>query len=195
MATNNITSIKDYFNRHSGLQRNNRFDVSFTGFAGGLYTKVKDYIDSEQFYPVEQANIGNRAIEGVSDNLGGFGFGRIQPRAQVFAGAIQLSFAITNDNHILKFFNAWFNYLYSGGRVATDGTDLKQKYNVPWYNDAVFPVSMKIRLLDPNGNPNSTFTFYEVMPVEMQPFEVNMNVPNKYMNLIVMISYKEFIQT
>jgi hypothetical protein len=191
MATNNITSIKNYFNRHLGLQRSNRFDISFEGLPDVLRT----YIDSEQFYPIDSVTLGNRAIEGVADNLSGFGNGRIQPRAQIFAGSLQLIFPVTNDNHILKLFNAWFNYLYSGGRVASNGEDLTVKYFVPWYDEAVFNTKMIIRLLNPNGLPNSTFTFYEIMPVETMPILMEMDRPNQYSKFTVMMSYKEFVQT
>lgn len=192
MANNNsISAIKNYFERHGGLQRSNRFDISFSG----LPTVLDSFIDQDQFYPLEAVTIGNRAIEGVADNLSGYGPGRIQPRSQIFANGVLLAFSISNDNHILKLFNKWFNYLYSGGRIATNGLNTTQKYFVPYYNDAVYPITMKVRLLDPNGNPNSTFTFYEVMPVEQQsPIILDMTKPNTYLIYQVLMNYKDVVQ-
>jgi hypothetical protein len=189
---NSILSIKNYFQRHGGLQRTNRFDISFSN----LPPAADRLVDREEFYPIEAVTIGNRAIEGIADNLSGFGPGRIQPRSQIFANGVLLTFSVTNDNHIIKMFNAWFNYLYSGGRVATNGANPYQKYFVPYYNDAVYPVTMTVRLLDPNGNTNTSFKFYEVMPVEQQsPILLDMTKPNTYMSYQVLMNYKDVVQT
>lgn len=189
---NSITTLKDYFARHNGLQRLNRFDVSFSGLPGG----VSDFVDSENFYPVNYASIGSRLIDGIADNLAGYGSGRIQPRSQKFSGGVMLAFAISNDNHLLKMFQSWFNYLYSGSRLsASGGGNLGARFVVPFYNEAVFPATMKIRALDPNGEVNTTFTFYEVMPVETQPLEFTMLKNNDYLNYQVLINFREYLQS
>lgn len=192
MANNSITEIKDYFSRHNGLQRTNRFDLSFTN----LPKVLDDYIDKDKFYPVLSAVIGGRGMEFVADNLSGFKNGRIQPRSQKITEDVLLTFSISNDNHILKLFNAWFNYLYSGSRVK-DATDLRAKFNVPYYDEAVKNVTMTIRLLDPNGEPNLIYTFYEVMPAEMFPLTMDM-VPRDpaggYLTMQVQMVFKEFTQ-
>ena len=51
---NTIYTIKDYFSRHGGLQRANRFDVSFVNLPGGIVENE----DSEEFYPIQDAIIG-----------------------------------------------------------------------------------------------------------------------------------------
>lgn len=187
---NTITTLKDYFSRHNGLQRLNRFDVSFSGLPGG----VQNYVDSQNFYPVNYASIGSRLIDGIADNLSGYGSGRIQPRSQKFSGGVMLAFAISNDNHLLKMFQAWFNYLYSGSRLSPSG-NLGARFVVPFYNDSVFPATMTIRALNPNGDVNTTFTFYEVMPVETQPIEFTMLKNNDYLNYQVLINFREYLQS
>ena len=196
--SNSIFGIKDYFARHNGIQRSNRFTVSF----GGLPGPVAAYEDSEKVYPLSFVSIGGRAIEGVADNLSGYGMGRIQPRSQKFPTLVLLAFAVTNDSHILKMFNAWFNYLHSGSRIAQAGNsptgnkalNTTNKFTVEYYDTAVYPVSMSIKLLNPNGDVNQTFTFYEIMPVETQPIEFDMTKSNQQLMYQVSINYREFVQ-
>jgi hypothetical protein len=186
--TNSIFTIKNYFSRHNGLQRVNRFDVSFAG----LPSAAQGEIDSENFYPVNYASIGSRLIDGIADNMSGYGYGRIQPRSQKFSGGVLLGFGISNDNHILKLFQAWFNHLYSGGRVTGA---VNNRYTAQFYHTSVYPATMTLRALDPNGVPNSTFTFYEVMPIETQPIEFTMLKSNDYLSYQVIINFKEYIQS
>lgn len=186
---NTIYTIKDYFSRHGGLQRANRFDVSFVNLPGGIVENE----DSEEFYPIQDAIIGGRGMEFVADNLSGYRYGRIQPRSQRIPEEVLLTFSIANDNHLLKLFNNWFNYLYSGSRAVGSGNNLTSKFYVPYYNDAVKNVQMKIRLLDPNGNVNTTFTFYEVMPAEGFPIELSMT-NDKFVIYKIQMAFKEFRQ-
>lgn len=191
MPNNSIKDIKDYFSRHKGLQRTNRFDIGFIN----LPAAPAAHVDSSSFYPVQAVTIGGRGMEFVADNLSGFKNGRIQPRSQKITEEVLITFSVTNDSHILKMFNSWFNYLYSGSRVKGTGADLTLKFNVPYYNDAVKNVGMKIRLLDPNGGTNLTYTFYEVMPAEMFPLTLDMNAKEPgYLTLQVQMVFKEFRQ-
>jgi hypothetical protein len=185
MANNSIVNIKDYFSRHNGLQRSNRYKVKF----GGI-----EYfgIDGNNEYQARSAVIGSRAIDCVSDNLTGYGTGRVIPRYQKFVGGVFLVFPVTNDSHILTLFNNWFNRLHSGSRSAYGGGGLGVRYITDFYDDAVFNVTMDVELLDPNGGVNSTFRFYEVMPIETMPIELNMMENNAYSVYQVLINYKEF---
>jgi hypothetical protein len=51
---------------------------------------------------------------------------------------------------------------------------------------------MEVKLLDPNGGVNKTFTFYEVYPLENIPLELNMLRPNEYLIYQVLMNYREF---
>ena len=102
--TNPITSIKQYFTDHNGLQLANRFKVSFNGLPSGVI--LGD--DSGGYVQAEYMALGPRAINTVQDNLSGFGQGRFVPRSQdILSGGfgVQLIFPITNDQHLLTFFN------------------------------------------------------------------------------------------
>lgn len=186
MSTNSILTIKDFFERHDGLQRTNRFSISFNN----LPSAIND-VPPEDFKCATVA-MGSRAIDGVADNLAGYGPGRIVPRYQKFVGGVFLVFPVTNDNFIVSFFNRWFNLMHSGGRISGN---YSQPYLTNFYDDVVYNTSMNVNLLDPNGNVNKRFTFYEVYPVENLPFEISMMKPNEFLTYQVLMNYREFTVT
>ena len=184
--SNTIISIKDFFDRHKGLQRNNRYSVSFINLPQTLPQIA------EEDYQTLGVAMGARAIDGIADNLMGYGAGRIVPRSQKFVGGVLLSFAVTNDNFIVDLFNKWFNLIYSGGRAKGN---YAAPFQLSFYDDIVYNTQMKVNLLDPNGNTNKTFTFYEVYPVENIPFELSMVRTNEYLIYQVLMNYREFTIT
>lgn len=186
MATpnnNSIISIKDYFDRHKGLQRTNRFSLSFTNLPSGLLP-----LTNQDVNPLA-VTIGARAIDTVADGLAGYGLGRIIPRSQKFPQGVLITFAVTNDNFIPLFFDSWFNRIYSGGRQRGG---LGTAFELAFYDDIVANTSMKVSLLDPNGNPNTTYTFFEIFPLETLTTELNMLEPNKYLTYTVLMQFRDY---
>jgi hypothetical protein len=181
--TNSIVNIKNYFDRHKGLQRNNRYSLSFAGLPTTLPQLPEDDI---QAFAV---SMGARAIDSIADNLAGYGSGRAVPRSQRFVPGVMLTFAITNDNFITDFFNNWFNLIYSGGRIKES---LDSPFQLSFYNDIIYNSQLKVKLLDPNGNVNRVYTFFEIYPLEAIPVELNMIETNKYMIYQVLLNYREF---
>jgi len=180
---NSIIGIKDYFDRHQGLQRNNRYAVKFPSLPAGLGN-----INQEDFQTIA-VSMGSRAIDAIADNLAGYGPGRLVPRYQRFAGGVLLNFAVTNDNFIIDFFNKWYNLIYSGGRIQGNQST---PFVLNYYNNIIYNTNMEVQLLDPNGSVNKTFTFYEVYPLENIPLELNMLRPNEYLVFQVLMNYREF---
>lgn len=180
---NTINEVKLFFDRHNGLQRNNRFSLSFQGLPSGLPNVNPDD------FKVKMVDMSSRAIDAVADNLVGYGDGRLVPRSQKFVGGVLLTFAVTNDNFITDFFNSWFNLIYSGGRLRGA---LNTSFQLRYYDDVVYPCRMKINLLDPNGNTNRTFTFFEVYPLENLPISLTMLDNNKFLTYTVLMHYREF---
>lgn len=183
---NTITTVKNYFDRHNGLQRSNRYSLSFSGLPSGLPQQAADD------FKAKSVSMGARAIDSVSDNLAGYGSGRAVPRSQRFIPGVLLTFAVTNDNHILDFFNAWFNKIYSGGRLKGN---LSTPFQLSFYNTTVYNCQMTVKLLDPNGGVNRKFTFYEVYPIENIPMEVSMLEVNKFMTFQILMNFREFTFT
>lgn len=181
--SNSIINIKEYFNRHNGLQLSNRYSMSFSGLPAEL-----PQIPTADLQPLS-VSMGARAIDALADNLAGYGAGRAVPRSQKFIPGVLLSFAVTNDNFITDFFNSWFNLIYSGGRIQGN---YAAPFQLNYYDTVVRPTSMNINLLDPNGEINRTYTFYEIYPLENIPVELNMIEPNKYLIYQVLLNYREF---
>jgi hypothetical protein len=180
--TNSINNIKLFFDRHKGPQRNNRYSVSFSGLPLGVPQLPPDDIK------VASIAMGSRAIDVIADNLIGYGPGRMVPRYQKFVGGILLTFPVTNDNFIVDFFNSWFNVIYAGGRLRGGNRPFELRY----YDDIVYNCKMRINLLNPNGDTNKIFNFFEVYPIENLPFEMNMADPNKFLTYTVLLNYREF---
>lgn len=180
--TNSIVNIKNYFDRHNGLQRSNRFSMSFDGLPSKLT------ISNDDIQPLA-ISIGARAIDGVADNLAGYGLGRTVPRYQKFPQGVLVSFAITNDHFITDLFDKWFNLIYSGGRQR--GT-VSAPFQLSFYDDTVYNSKMNINLLDLNGNINRTYTFFEVYPIECMPLDLTMLRQNEYSVYQVLFMYRDF---
>lgn len=192
--TNPITSIKQYFTDHNGLQLANRFRVSFSALPSNLGT----FLHTENgFIQAEYMALGPRALNTVQDNLSGFGQGRFVPRSQdPLSGGfgVQLIFPVTNDSHLLTFFNSWFNYFYRNPKANSTTPSYTGSYVVPYYSTAVANTTMKVELLNPNGGVNTTFTFHEVFPVETQPIEMSMAFVDKYLKYAVTFGFREYTQ-
>lgn len=183
--TNSIINIKNFFDLHGGLQRSNRFSMSLR-----LPPALPQVLDSD-LYPIA-VTIGARAIDGIADNLAGYGLGRTVPRSQKFPQGVLVTFPITNDNFISDFFNSWFNAIYSGGRQRGA---INVPYQLSYYDDIILNAEMDINLLDLNGNINRTFTFYEIFPIESLPIELNMIDANKYSTYQVLINFRDYTFT
>jgi hypothetical protein len=182
--TNSITAIKDFFDRHKGLQRPNRFSMSFNGLPPAL----SGLVPANDFQPIG-VMIGARAIDSVADNLAGYGLGRSVPRSQKFPQGVMLTFAVTNDHFITDFYDTWFNLIYSGGRQR--GT-YKTPFQLSYYDDIIAKTQMKINILDPNGNINRIYTFFEIYPIECLPIELSMMKTNDYMTYQVLMMFRDF---
>jgi hypothetical protein len=180
-----IIDIKQFFDRHNGLQRDNRFSVSFEGLPQGL-PSLGEPGNSLKTAMVE---MGTRAMDTVADNLIGYGPGRMVPRYQKFPGGVLLTIPVTNDHHATNFFNAWFNLLYGGGRLRGA---LSSPFQLTWYHETIYPTKMIVDALDPNGNVNRKFTFFEVYPMETIPFQFSMENNNQFLKYSILMNYREF---
>lgn len=181
--SNTIVSVKEFFDRHGGVQRGNRFSISFNGLPSGL-----PQIPAEDF-KCESVAMAARAIDSIADNLSGYGSGRSVPRSQRFVPGVLLNFPVTNDTFILDFFNAWFNRIYAGGRIRGN---LQSPFQLSYYNDIVYNCTLDVKLLDLNGQVNRTYKFYEVYPIENIPVELSMAKPNTILTYQVLLNYREF---
>ena len=178
-TTNSIQTIKDYFDRHQGIQLSNRFLVKF--FNVPSFNGIPEI----QAQSLEMAP---RTILNIKDNLQGYGQGRYVPRYQeLLAQGIIITFPVTNDNFILDFFNRWFNYFYSSKFNSN------RPFVLPYYDDAVAKTQMEVHLLDPNGNINTRMIFTEVFPVETLPYQLSMRTENSYLSYSVTFGFRDLV--
>lgn len=184
---NTIQTIKNYFERHNGLQLSNRFQVNFSGLPTGVW---RGPIEIQ----AQQIELPPRSLSTVQDSLIGFGGGRFVPRSQnILPGpGVIIQFPVTNDNYLLKFFNNWFNYIYTGPRTNNNYTN---PFVVQYYDNAVYNSTMYIDILDPNGGINSTMKFYEVFPAEVQPLQFSMLKNDSYLTCVVTFGFRDFVHT
>lgn len=182
MLNNSITSLKTYFTRHKGIQRPNRYSVSFTN----IPNQVR-YQDSE--YLADEFLLNQRAIDHVADNLAGYGLGRLIPRRQRFADGFALSFPVGGDNNIMLMFNDWFNSIYSGGYSSSN---YAAPFRSSYYDSTVRPCKAIVKILDLNGNVASKFTFNEVFPTETYPISLKSSAGEPYLRYSVIFNFRDY---
>lgn len=173
--SNSIINIKNFFGRHEGIQRPNRFSLEFVNLPGN----VKEYSRNKEDFQLLSVDMASRALDVVFDNLVGYGPGRAVPRSAKFTGGVLLTFPVTGDNFIIRFFDAWFNTIYSGTMVN-------------YYDTVVKPVQMKINVLDLNGGIKTTFNFFETYPIETLPFSFKMDDKNGFLTHTVLMTYRKY---
>lgn len=189
-TTNSILTLKTFLSTHGGLQRPNRFLVTFPNLPPSLTTIYADHATNMFAYAV---TIGARAIDGVADSLSGYGPGRTVPRSQKFPQGVLLTFPVTTNSWILKFFGNWFNSIYSGGLNAVTGTGTNPKpFYVEYYDTLVKNTTMNVSLLDLNGNPCYKYNFSEVYPLETLPLEFNSTNNNSFTLYSVLMMFRDF---
>jgi hypothetical protein len=180
---NTINSLKNYFNARNGVQRLNRFSIFFLN----VPQAAARYLDTE--YIAEDFLLNVRAIDHASDNLPGYGAGRLIPRRQRFQEGFTVNFPVTGDNKIMLFFNDWFNSLYSGG---SNVGNITTPYNVRYYDEVVKPCKLILNVLNLNGVPVSKFTFNEVFPTETLPITFSSKTQNEYLRYPVTFNFKDY---
>lgn len=183
---NTIQTIKNYVQKHNGLQLPNRFDVTFYNLPANIWKGALEV-------QAQVVTLSPRSISTIQDNLIGYGGGRFVPRSQnILPGpGVMVTFPITNDNHIIKLFNNWFNAFYAGPRTSNNWLT---PFVVQFYDNIVLNTRMVIRTLNPNGQPNNIMTFYEVFPVEVQPIEMAMIKPDTFLTMTVIFGFREYVQ-
>lgn len=180
---NSIKSVKDYFSSRQGIQRANRYSLSFSGFPEGL-SALTSYLEPE--YISDEILIGERAIDHVSDNLPGYGLGRLVPRRQRFANGVTIVFPVAGNNKILKLFDTWFQAIYGVGKNG-------QGFYVRYYDDTVKGVTLRVKILNLNGNTVSQFRFTEVFPTQSLPVKFSSAGAEPYLRYGVTFNYREQI--
>jgi hypothetical protein len=183
---NTIQSLKTYFKTRDGIQRPNRFSIQFNLFSTGLQG-VSQFQESE--YLADEILINETAIDHVSDNLAGYGIGRLVPRRLRYANGVTIIFPVAGDNKIIKFIDSWFKSLY-GTEIASGQSG---NFYTNYYDQAVKNCNLRVRMLDLNGKPSSTFWFKEVFPTQSLPIRLAATNADPYLRYGVTFNFREYV--
>lgn len=192
MADNSIEVIKNYIQTNNGLQRPNRYKVQFLNLSAPVAELFNGTTITERTFFSNSLAFGGRATDVVYDALSGYGFGRMVPKSTRYIGGVVLNVPVTGNQWVLRFINRWFDTLY--GNSATDAYKTNT-FTVPYYDDIVRACTMKVSLLDMNGDEvaGGNYIFNEVYPIEALPIELNMANVDKFLTAQVVMNFRNYI--
>jgi hypothetical protein len=95
------------------------------------------------------------------------------PKATRYIGGVMMTVPVTGNQWVLQFMNDWFDALYGQG----NNPNTPDTFSVPYYDDFVRPVQMKVSLLNDNGDSviGGSYIFTEVYPIEQMPINLDMS--------------------
>ena len=99
---------------------------------------------------------------------------------------VTIVFPVAGNNKILKLFDTWFQAIYGVGK---DG----QGFYVRYYDDTVKGVTLRVKILNLNGNTVSQFRFTEVFPTQSLPVKFSSAGAEPYLRYGVTFNYREQI--
>lgn len=192
MADNSIEVIKNYVQSNGGLQRPNRYKVQFLNLSGPVASLFQGSTVAERVFFTGAVAFGGRATDVVYDALSGYGYGRMVPKSTRYVGGVVLTVPVTGNQWVLRFINRWFDTLY--GNSETDAYKTNT-FTVPYYDDIVRGCTMKVSLLDMNGDPviGGGYIFNEVYPIESLPIELNMSNVDKFLTAQIVFNFRNYI--
>lgn len=183
--TNQIDVIKNFITKNQGIQRANRYEVTFN--IPNINSVGDDFVGPNNtnliLYPAA-ISFGARAVNYVYDNLQGYNYGRAVPNSSKYVGGIVFTFLVTGNLNVMNLFYSWMDLLYKKNN---------NYFTTSYYNDVVKYSWAKIKFLDLNGNAtafNSTWTFKEAYPVECMPIELSAKTDTPLLFQVV-LNYRE----
>jgi hypothetical protein len=177
---NTIEVLKTTINNSGGLQRSNRYSVSWTTGQGDKILPL---------YPVA-ISFGARAVDYIHDGLPGYGFGRMVPKSSKFVGGIVMSLPVFQNQEPFRYINEYFDYIYSSFTPINS----TQAFIVPYYDDSVRNNTLTVNLLDLNGALKNKIDFTEAYPVECMPFELSAK-SDQFLTYQVVFNYRQMKST
>lgn len=182
--TNQIDVIKNFITNNDGIQRANRYEMSFS--LPNLATVFGDYPTNTDItlYPAA-VSFGARAINYVYDNLQGYGYGRAVPNSSKYVGGIVLTFLVTGNLKVMNMFYDWMDLFYQKQNQSKYLTTV-------YYENTVQYSTATLKFLNLNGVASankSIWQFKEVYPVECMPIELSAKTDTPLLFQVV-LNYK-----
>jgi len=180
---NSINHIKDLINNAGGLQRSNRYNVSF-------------YAPSEQVvntFPAQKVIFGGRQIVTNADRQPGPDMGRMIPINIGYGkddASLLITFIVEQNWQTYKRIETWMNSLVNDGSNPDLGF-----YGFSFarpYNDFARPGWVSVECLDMNGNTKATFFFREAFPIKVQPIDMRADITDQFLTFDVLFNFRTY---
>ncbi len=186
-----ISSLKEKITSSGGLQRANRFLVTFTNnnlsSIPNFFTEGIGNDGAPNSYIAETVLLPDVVMNTQADALSGPGLGRSQPRGLSYKDGVLITFPIFGDYKLPQAFDNWMKELYRENFDAGARTWITY-----YYDDVIKHNEMQLKVLDLNGKITATYTFYEIFPVEIAPIQFSSLANNEYLKITVRFAFRKY---
>jgi len=175
---------------HNGIQRKNKFSVTFqTECLGDVISSEEDDLES---IPAIYMNIGQRGVELTPDRMTGPGIGRNIPTNPTFESdkGLLLRFPIEQDWKTYKIVNDWIGKL---APINEFDSELVTAAN--YYDDCAKNGIVTVVAETYNGIPACTFTFNEAFPALILPLDFDAEVNSGNSTFDVIFNFRTYTIT
>jgi hypothetical protein len=186
-----ISALKEKITFSGGLQRANRFLVTFTennlSSIPKFFTETTSNDGTPKSYVAETVLLPDVVMNTQADSLSGPGLGRSQPRGLSYKDGVLITFPVFGDYELPKAFDNWMKELYSENFGAG-----AQTWITYYYDDVIKNNQMQVKVIDLNGKIIATYTFYEIFPVEIAPIQFSSLANNEYLKITVRFAFRKY---
>lgn len=174
---------------HNGIQRKNKFSVTFQTTCLGLNISSEGDLQS---IPAIYMNIGQRGVELTPDRMTGPGIGRNIPTNPTFESdkGLLLRFPIEQDWRTYKTINDWIGKLAVTNAGSFNITTAANYYDACAKNGTVI-----VKAETYNGIPACTFTFNEAFPALILPLDFDAEVNSGNSTFDVIFNFRTYTIT
>ena len=173
---------------HNGIQRKNKFSVSFSTKCMG------ENISTVELNPIPAIymNIGQRGIELTPDRMTGPGIGRNVPTNPTFESdkGLLLRFPVEQDWSTYKAIHRWLTNL-----TTTSGGVSQKVTAANYYDSCAKNGIVTVKAETYNGTTACTFTFREAFPALIVPLDFDSEVNSGNLTYDVIFNFRTYTIT
>jgi len=196
MAVNmSIASLKDKISAAGGLQRNNRFYVSFNGPVAPFADENGSELSTDRTpknYIAETVLFPSVTMTTQADGLAGPGLGRTSPRGLYYKDGLLMTFPVFGNWKLVEGIETWIKSLYYQNSGSPQ-VWITEYYDTPQnFTQSIKNSSLAVNVLDLNGDVKAVYNFTEVFPVEIVPLQLSTMTTNEYLKLTVRFAFRNY---
>ena len=188
-----IASLKDKISAAGGLQRNNRFYVSFNGPVDPFIQRPgQSEDDTPTQYIAETVLFPSVTMTTQADGLAGPGLGRTSPRGLYYKDGLLMTFPVFGNWQLVEGIETWIKSLYYQNSGSPQ-VWITEYYDTPQnFSQSIKNSSLAVNVLDLNGDVKAIYNFTEVFPVEIVPLQLSTMTTNEYLKLTVRFAFRNY---